>query len=308
VKLALAVLVAALAGAAPTSTLPIEATVAPDGTHIAWVDGTTWQVWTARADGSDPRKLGPSFARDGVGQIRWTQEGLVLDTNYTLYLLTQGGKLVKIGAVGDQVFSVGGTRAATGSAPCGYCKGPVIAYDIRTHAAVRLGDRTKANGDAALSPDGSRVAYSSPRGIVVQSLRGGAPRSLHVGGGCSAWSPDGRSLSFYGAGAELEVVPVTGGRPVVVAKRVGCREPAMTAWSPDSKTIAFPYGPDRLALVDMKTHAVRKTPRSLGRVTTFAWTPDGSALVATFRNDSCGNVDRIDARTLAATVLVRGCP
>jgi hypothetical protein len=242
-----------------------------------------------------------------VGQVKWTHSGLLVDSNYTLFLLTPSGKRVKIGGVGDQVFSVAGIHAASGSAPCGYCKGPVTIYNVRTHTAVRLGDRGKPNEDPALSPDGSEVAYSTAAGIVVQSTRGGPVRRLGVGGGCETWSPNGRTLAFYALNV-LESVPVAGGKPTVLLRKAVCGTPP--AWSPDSKTVALTYGPSRLALVDVRTHVVRKTPIAAGRAVGITWSPDGTSLVVAFRRgyDYCGNVERVDVSTLARATLVRGCP
>ena len=49
-------------------------------------------------------KFGAPFTDNGVGQLTWTKAGIVVDSNYRLFLLTQAGKRVKIGGVGDQTF------------------------------------------------------------------------------------------------------------------------------------------------------------------------------------------------------------
>lgn len=286
--------------------LPFGVTVSPKDGQIAWFDGTTQQVWVARGDGAGAHKVGKPWP-DGIGQVTWTRQGLLVDSNYTLFLLTPNGKRVKIGVGGDQIFSAGGGHAASGSPGCGYCNGPVTVYDIRTHTAVQLGDPKAANEDAALSPDGTRVAYSADSGLVVQRVRGGPAHQLGVAGGCATWSPDGRTIAFYHLNV-LETIPAAGGRATVLLRKAVCHEPGFPAWSPDSKAVAVPYGPGRLTLVDVRTHATRKTPISLGAVTAFAWSPDGTSLVGTFRRGECANVLRLDFRTLAAAVLVRGCP
>lgn len=296
----LAVLLAAVS-------LPFGVTVSPQDGRVAWFDGHTQQVWVAKGDGTAAHKVGTPW-RLGVGQVTWTRQGLLVDSNFTLFLLTPRGKRVRIGPTGDQIFSVGGGRAASGSASCGSCTGPVTVWDVRTHTAVRLGDPKQANVDPALSPGGTRVAYSTDRGIVVQALHG-KPRRLGVAGGCERWSPDGKSLAFYRLNV-LESVPVTGGRPTVLLRRAVCNTDMLPAWSPDSRTVAVPYG-RRLVLVDVLTHAVRKAPLSLGDVGGFTWSPDGTSLLATFRrsrDEACANLVRLGVATLAPAVVVRGCP
>lgn len=308
----------ALAGtrAAAPSTLPYLVTVSPDGTHVAWVDGFDWQVWAANEDGSGSHAVGAPFV-DGVGQLTWTRFGLIVDSNYTLTLLTQAGRRVKIGVVGDQQFSVGGEHVASGKIGCEYCRGPVRVYDIRTHTVVRLGDSKQWNAGAALSPDGSRVAYFSARRPVVQPARGGRARPLR-GGSCNiGWSPDGKTLAFGSTGISLE--SAAGGRLTeLVAPSPGfaCVGDYVPAWSPDGSEIAFarlsggsgssqPVG--QLALLDVRTHAVRLTPKRLGTVTSYAWSPDGVSIVASFRSSDCGTVWRLDEASLARSALYRGC-
>lgn len=289
-----------------TLSLPIGVTVSPANGHIAWVNGTTSQVWVANADGSGAHKVGEPWSQ-GVGQVTWTRYGLLVDSNYTLFLLGQNGHVTKIGGLGDQTFSVGGVRAASGSAGCGYCKGPVTVYNVRTHTAIRVGDPKQANEDAALSPDGSRVAYSADGRLVDQAVWGGPTHSLGVTGGCTSWSPNGRTLAFYHLNV-LETIPAAGGKPTVLLHKAVCG--LSPRWSPDSQTVALSYGPGRLALVNVRTHAARKTPIAYGRLTDVTWSPDGTSLVAAFRRgyDDCGSVVRIDVSTLARTTVVRGCP
>jgi dipeptidyl aminopeptidase/acylaminoacyl peptidase len=273
-------------------------------------------VWVANADGSGSHAVGAPFA-DGIGQLTWTRFGLIADSNYTLTLLNQSGKRVKIGAVGDQRFSVGGTHAASGNIGCNYCHGPVSVYNIGTHTVVRLGDPKKANGNAALSPDGSRVAYFGSQGSVVQSASGGRARPLH-GGTCNiSWSPDGTSLAFGSTGIAVE--RATGGPLTVLiapSKGTACVADYVPAWSPNASEIAFarvsggsgtsqPIG--QLAVIDIRTHALRKTQKRLGNVTSYAWSPDGKSIFASFRIGDCGTIWHLDEATLTGNAVYRGC-
>lgn len=303
-------------GAAIPSTFPMLVTVSPDGTQLAWVDGFDWQVWVAKTDGSGQHAAGAPFS-DGVGQLTWTRFGLIVDSNYTLTLLTQTGKRVKIGVVGDQQFSVGGSHAASGKIGCEYCRGPVTVYNIRTHTFVRLGNPRQANADAALSPDGTRVAYYGGHGLVVQPASGGRARLLH-GGTCNiSWSPDGKTLAFGSTGIAIE--PATGGPlTTLIAPSHGfaCVADYVPAWSPDASEIAFgrmsggsgssqPIG--QLATVTVRTQTLRETTRRLGSLTSYAWSPDGKSIFATFRNGDCGTLWHLDEADLTGNAIYRGC-
>ena len=301
--------------AALRSTEPNLVTASPDGTRIAWVDGLDSQVWVANDDGTGLHAVGAAFAQ-GVDQLTWTRFGLIVDSNYTLTLLTQAGKRVTIGAVGDGHFSVGGAHAASGKIGCEYCRGPVSVYNIRTHTVVRLGDPKQENGEAALSPDGRQVAYFGPHGLVLQSASGGRAKPMH-GGTCNiSWSPDGKTLAFGSTGIAIE--PATGGpleTLIPTSHGFACTS-NVPAWSPDSTEIAFerlssgsgasqPLG--RLAVVDVATHALRLTAKSLGSVASYAWAPDGNSLFATVFDGDCGTVWHLDAATLAGSAVYRGC-
>lgn len=315
----LAALVLAGAGAsAPLLVLPLDVTVSPTNGDIAWVDGSTSQVWVANADGSDLHRLGTPFA-DGVGQLTWTHEGLLVDSNFTLSLLTQTGKRVKIGVVGDSTFSVGGERAASGSAGCGYCHGAVTVYNVRTHTAVRVGNPKQSNVEATLSADGAKVAYTRsncgpPSGecgnnpaLVVTTIKTRATRQLATSGYCAEWSPDGRTIAFFDLNA-LESVSSTGGTPRMLLRHAVCNSAALPAWSPDSQSLAVRAN-NRLTVIDVATRQVRTSAKSLGTLASFTWSPDGTSLVAAFRNDSaCGDVDRLAVGDLAPQPVFRGCP
>jgi hypothetical protein len=294
--LAAALVVVAAAASSPPP-LPVSATVAPDRAHIAWVDGVSWQVWAARVDGTHAHKVGKPWP-DGVGQVTWTRDGLVVDSNYTLFLLAPSGKRTKLAVVPDSVFSVGGDLAAVGT---GQVAGPASVVDLRTHRAVRVGGTQSVVGEPSLSADGRRLAWTAGGAVWDGRSDGSGVRRFVARGTCPAWSPNGRLAYEAVRGASVDLVV---GRRLLLTRMGGACPPA---WSPSSTELAVPYGTGRLALVNVRTGAVYKTPVALGRVTGFAWVRDGT-LVASFRSDTCGNVVRLDARTHAATTLVRGCP
>jgi Tol biopolymer transport system component len=304
-------LVCVARGAAATGHDPLDPMVSPDGSKIAWVEGFTSRIWVANADGTGAHVFGPSFAQSGIGQIAWTAHGMVVDSNYTLFLLSTAGKRTKLGVVSDQFFSVGGTRAAVGS---GQGAGPITVVDLRTRKVVHIGSSAVGNGEPSVSPDGRRVAWAGSGGISVAPTAGGAARALVSGGSCPAWSPDGRAIAFLTPGIrgqDLRVISADGGPSrLLVARAGGC---GAFAWSPDSKSIAFT--PQRIAIVDVASKRVTRS-LGLGRVIAgLAWSRDGSQLYATQRPladeqslNNCTNLWQLAARSLRGRILIRGCP
>jgi hypothetical protein len=51
-----------------------------------------------------------------------------------------------------------------------------------------------------MSPDGTRVTFSSDQGIYLVDMNGGQPQKIIDQGGDGYWSPDGNSLAFQGRG------------------------------------------------------------------------------------------------------------
>ena len=133
-----------------------------------------------------------------------------------------------------------------------------------THAAaqgLQASDisRLRSVGSVEFSPDGRRVAYT-----VVMRDRPGRPYSqiwiLDVASGKSTrlgaekeragepkWSPDGKSLAYFGGEDEqegLRVAAADGTGAIFLAKVSGSNSPlpgqgSGVTWSPDSKQIAF---------------------------------------------------------------------
>src|SRR6185503_17490810 len=81
-------------------------------------------------------------------------------------------------------------------------------------------ENTAGMDDAALSPDGRRIAFqATPKGsatsmLYVRSLDTLAPRALKgtEGARVAIWSPDGKFLAFQADG-KLKKIDVNGGPP-----------------------------------------------------------------------------------------------
>ncbi|MEN3615264.1 hypothetical protein AAH979_37775 [Plantactinospora sp. ZYX-F-223] len=176
-----------------------------------------------------------------------------------------------------------------------------------------------------LSPDGTRIAYSSAAGrddggqdIYVVDVDGGNTRRVTDGTGDNTWptwSPDGRTLAFAGRRG-TDTLPqiyrvAVGGGPVtrVTAEPTGATEPA---WDPNPThaRIAYTVGP-----AGPHPEVWLIAPDGTGRVRMLlpgwqarqpAWTADGATVAFVSRTlpdgETTGNVDRI------YSVLVRDDP
>jgi eukaryotic-like serine/threonine-protein kinase len=93
------------------------------------------------------------------------------------------------------------------------------------------------------TPDGSRIAFQSPRGIEVVPALGGAPKLLVASpvpdtAADLAWAPDGRRF-VYRMGDTLYVRDTEGGTPRLLVRSAEVSTPA---WSPDGRRIAYVAG------------------------------------------------------------------
>jgi len=145
---------------------------------------------------------------------------------------------------------------------------------------------------AAISPDGSSVAFVRPFGvseqIFVTTGGGDAVRLTGPGkGGCGcgssepAWSPDGRRIAFAGMNAagiqNIYVVNVATGRLDRVTRSDAYE--AAPSWSPDGRMIAFTSGGHNtqfLWVVNVATGTESRIARM--RAAIPAWSPDGRTI------------------------------
>jgi Tol biopolymer transport system component len=281
--------------------------VSPNGKQLAWVEGQTWRIWVADLDSTRAHTYGPGFAANGIGQIAWTRTGMIVDSNYTLFVIHPGGTRTRVTTVADQTFSVGGTRVAVDGGQGGL---PATVTDLRTRKTVRIGKVVPT-----LSPDGARLAWTSfTAGVWVANASGRNARKIAPsGGGCLAWAPSGRAVAYLVPARnrlELRVTPTAGGPTRTVARGLtGCN----LSWSPDGTRIGLASA--RLVLVNLATGSTTRSPLTLGRIAGgFAWSHDSRTVLVTARpfaaesaGNNCTSLWQLDVRSLKAKTLVQGC-
>jgi Tol biopolymer transport system component len=146
---------------------------------------------------------------------------------------------------------------------------------------------------AAVSPDGSRIAFSSARGgsaeIYVADASSGAVARLTGNSGSedvqSAWSPDGRRLVWASGppGAhDLFVMNADGSRKRRLVDDPG--DDVEPAWSPDGAKVAFASDRDgryRLWTVSIADGELTALVDAPGQMRSPAWSPRGDAVAYT---------------------------
>jgi len=197
----------------------------------------------------------------------------------------------------------------------------------RAEAALASMPRVKNIRGVRISPDGTKLAWITRGGIMVQ-LTAAAESGAELGSPIAvpdhlplrdiAWSPDSKQLTFLAnirgtmPAAQLWTVDAPGGTPEKLADFKGYV--STPSFSPDGKTIAVLFiegmpriaGPlmpmtppegeidehyyeQRITTVDIATHAVRQVSPSDLYVYEYDWAPDGKSWAVSAAHGSGDN-------------------
>ncbi len=236
-------------------------TLSPDGTMVAYVQGAGFlvgDIYVVPVSGGRPRRL-TSDGRFLVG-LAWTSDGreIVFSSNrgglLRLWRIPfSGGTPEPVNGVGEgfaPTISTKGNRLAyiQGRVDANVWRTPGPGWKGRPAAAVRVVASSRADYEAAFSPDAKRIAFASDRSgsVEIWTCNSDGTNQTQLtslkaaDSGSPRWSPDGKTIAFdarlEGHG-DILVISADGGSP-----RRLTTDPAdnnLPTWSRDGKWIYF---------------------------------------------------------------------
>ncbi len=255
--------------------------VSPDGQRIAFSTGNPdYDIVSIPLDGSPPRPI-LATARDESAPS-WSLSGRMA------FITDRSGQ--------DEVW----LRDARGD-----FERPIVTQSDFPD------EKTLSIYNAAISPDGGRIAYERQTSKVLDALwispaSGGRPASVPTPGSIPdglSWSPDGNSLAFTGGsdGRQLAIVQIGSDSG---PKFIGVACGSAPAWSPDGRWIACGVRGEPTILLtspDGKQSSKLPSPvRTNAQQFVMVWSRDSSTIYVASSLSDPARLDAIDIRTGAS--------
>jgi serine/threonine protein kinase len=172
-------------------------------------------------------------------------------------------------------------------------------------------------GQVAISPDGSRIVYPTPRGLAVRTRDQLDITFIDLpgeGANSPFFSPDGGWIGYSAASSTLRKVPARGGASIFVADTgsaaIGAWGARGIVYTDQQGMFYIPNGSDRPVTVplDLTEYAQPTMPEVLpgGRVALVTVVATRSNTAVRSVPDASSRIDAIDLVTGARTTIVRG--
>jgi hypothetical protein len=237
-----------------------------------------FEIYSVRADGSHLGQLTRNTAGDTRPAFSPDGRRIAFVRGYDLWLMNaDGSRQRKLDRIEE------GPAWSPDSRSIAYQASYRRSGDAYPIAVVNADGRRRVvvgagrNHGPSWSPDGRRLVFAREVGdrtdVMVVGADGRGLRTLRRNASAPAWSPAGNAIAFAGKG--LDVI-----RPDGSGARRVASSAAGFAWSPDGRRFAFGIA-GRLFVVRAGGGAVRDiTPEAVGRLSSWAWSPNGRWLVA----------------------------